>query len=223
MKIDEKEFFRESVLRICGNLNIEAAMSTCVQYLKTIMPLDVMFLEVYEWEMESLRIIARATAEAGRKRDIIAPLPANIVAEAQGAIVDSMEKLPSSNVWLVNRPDLVPTSKTMQEFLGEPESSMMGMHLIVNNNPLGLLVVLAEGKNRYTEGHARLISLLNEPFYIALSNTLEHMEVLRLQEMLVDDNKYLHHELRRISGEDIVGGDFGLKGVMEMTRQLYNS
>jgi transcriptional regulator with GAF, ATPase, and Fis domain len=47
-----------------------------------------------------------------------------------------------------------------------------------------------------------------------------HREVLLLKERLADDNRYLHSELLRLSGEDIVGGDFGLKNVMEMIRQV---
>jgi transcriptional regulator with GAF, ATPase, and Fis domain len=38
--------------------------------------------------------------------------------------------------------------------------------------------------------------------------------------MLADDNRYLQQELLRLSGEDIVGADFGLRGVMEMVRQV---
>ncbi len=38
--------------------------------------------------------------------------------------------------------------------------------------------------------------------------------------MLVDDNLYQHRELRRLSGEEIIGGDFGLKKVTELVRQV---
>ena len=85
---------------------------------------------------------------------------------------------------------------------------------------LGALVLLAEGRDRFSEEHARLFSLLNEPFAIALSNTLKHQEVLRLKDLLADDNRYLHRELLRLSGDEIVGADFGLKGAMAMVRQV---
>ncbi len=38
--------------------------------------------------------------------------------------------------------------------------------------------------------------------------------------MLADDNRYLHRELFRLAGDEIVGADFGLKGAMEMVRQV---
>jgi transcriptional regulator with GAF, ATPase, and Fis domain len=38
--------------------------------------------------------------------------------------------------------------------------------------------------------------------------------------MLADDNLYLHRELLRMSGDEIIGERGGLKGVMEMVRQV---
>jgi transcriptional regulator with GAF, ATPase, and Fis domain len=85
---------------------------------------------------------------------------------------------------------------------------------------LGSLTLTADGKDRYTDEHARLFALLNEPFAIALSNALAYQQVLRLKDMLTDDNRYLNQELLRMSGDEIVGTDFGLKNVMEMVRKV---
>ena len=38
--MDENEFFREATLRICGNLEIEEAMFSTLQFLRKEMPLD---------------------------------------------------------------------------------------------------------------------------------------------------------------------------------------
>ena len=61
---------------------------------------------------------------------------------------------------------------------------------------------------------------MNDPCAIALSNTLRHQEVLELKDLLADDNQYLHGELRRLAGEEVIGAEFGLKGVMELVRQV---
>jgi transcriptional regulator with GAF, ATPase, and Fis domain len=96
----------------------------------------------------------------------------------------------------------------------------MVMLLKSKSQILGSLVLISEGKEKYIEEHARLLSLLKEPFVIALSNTLKHREVLKLKDLLADDNRYLHGELRRLSGDEIVGVNFGLKDVMEKVRQV---
>jgi len=49
---------------------------------------------------------------------------------------------------------------------------------------------------------------------------LRHQEVIRLKDMLADDNRYLFNELRSVSGDEIIGSDFGLKTVMEMVQQV---
>jgi transcriptional regulator with GAF, ATPase, and Fis domain len=53
-----------------------------------------------------------------------------------------------------------------------------------------------------------------------MSNTLKHREVLKLKDMLADDNRYLHSELHRIAGDEIVGSNFGLKLVMNRVQQV---
>jgi len=108
----------------------------------------------------------------------------------------------------------------MQKFLGDPESSTIIMLLIIEDKPMGFLIVHAVGRDRYTKEHVRLLSLLKEPFYIALSNTLALREVLHLKDMLAEQNSYLRRELLRLSSDNIIGGDFGLKDVMEMVRHV---
>jgi transcriptional regulator with GAF, ATPase, and Fis domain len=53
-----------------------------------------------------------------------------------------------------------------------------------------------------------------------MANALRHREVLKLKDSIADDNKYLHSELRRLSGDEIVGANFGLKNVMYKVRQV---
>ena len=81
-------------------------------------------------------------------------------------------------------------------------------------------VVQHEGNDRFEEHHARLYSILKEPFFVAMSNTLKHREVIKLKDLLADDNRYLHGELRRLSGDEIIGTNFGLKHVMFKVQQV---
>ena len=60
--VDDNEFFRQMTLRICGTLEIEAAMCACVRYLRGIVPVDRIFLQVYESELGAMRTVATASA-----------------------------------------------------------------------------------------------------------------------------------------------------------------
>jgi transcriptional regulator with GAF, ATPase, and Fis domain len=53
-----------------------------------------------------------------------------------------------------------------------------------------------------------------------MSNALKHQEVLKLKDLLADENRYLHDELQRLSGDEIIGADFGLKGVLDLVHQV---
>jgi hypothetical protein len=72
--VDENDFFRNATLKICGSLEIEEAMSTCVRYLREFIPVDRMFLQVYESDLGAMRTVATANAERGQVVDFLTPL-----------------------------------------------------------------------------------------------------------------------------------------------------
>ena len=211
MSIDENDFFRRITMRICSSLEIEIAMWRCMQFLKDFIPADEMYLHLYDRGLGAMRTIAGATASEGRKMDRITPLPKEVR--------PGLEK-DFQGTSTINRPESEPGFQFMLQYYGRSDTSALIRLLEVEGQKLGALVLLAKGRDRFTEEHSRLFSLLNEPFAIALSNTLKHQEVLRLKDLLADDNRYLHRELLRLSGDEIVGADFGLKGVMDMGRQV---
>jgi len=211
MIIDEKDFFRQATLRICSSLDIRTAMKRCLEYLSPIMPADWMCLNLYERGLGALRTIAVATSSEDVKIGTISPLSQ----EARDFLARSVP-----DVRIVNRPDTDPVIKNIQKYHQLPESSAIVLILSIEGKRTGGLLLAARGKDRYSEEHVRLLSLLKEPFAIALSNAITHQELIRLKDMLADDNLYLHQELRRLSGDEIIGGDFGLKRVMELLRQV---
>ena len=74
--------------------------------------------------------------------------------------------------------------------------------------------------NRFTEEHGRLLGLLEDPFSIAVFNALQHQEVIRLKDLLSEDNRYLYHELFRNAGDEIIGTSQGLKNIMDVVSHI---
>ncbi len=72
--IDENEFFRGTTLRICGNLAVEDAMRACTRYIGELMPVDRMFLQVFEPDLGAMRTLAIATAATGETVDLLTSL-----------------------------------------------------------------------------------------------------------------------------------------------------
>jgi transcriptional regulator with GAF, ATPase, and Fis domain len=214
MLVDRNEFYRQASLRVCGNLEIEKALFICLLYVRDFMPTTDMSLYLTEHGLGALRMIAQADEQGGRLTNLIIPLPR----EARLALQSS--GLP--DIRIVNHPEQDPVVRPCQEYLGMVDSSFIIMFLISGGQRLGsaAIVLRAEGRDRYREEHLRLFSLLNEPFAIALSNYLHHLEVIKLKDLLADDNRYLYQELHRKHPHEIVGGDFGLKPVMDKVRQV---
>ncbi len=213
--IDDNEFFRRITLRIFGMLEIEQAMSDCVRALRELVPVDRMFLQVYEPGLGAMRTVATATAERGRKVDLLTVLPRPV----RDRIARHTAAEPEEVV-VIDTEEHNPVAREMLRFHGIQGWSILRMRLATEGGRMGGVVLTAEGPDRYGPEHARLLRLLEDPFTIALANTLEHREVLRLRDRLAEDNRYLHRELLRISGDEIVGADFGLRDVMHQVRQV---
>ncbi len=206
-------------LSICGNLNIEDALYSAYLTLREWLPLDRIYIELFEAELNCLRIISKASDQGGEALDILFPLPKEAKQPTLKA-KKTVEKDQSQTIYMINDSEANPVAGFIAEKLSLPRCSIVSMRLSIENEPLGAIIFIAEGAGQYTEEHADLLHMLREPFYIALSNSLRHRNITQLKNLLADDNRFLHQELHRKAGRNIIGADFGLKGVMEMVRQV---
>ncbi|MBW1909044.1 MAG: hypothetical protein JRJ11_05810, partial [Deltaproteobacteria bacterium] len=133
MIVDENDFFRKATLRICGHLDIEIAMSSCLKYIESFMPAETMYLQLYELNLGAMRVIAKATAKGGEKIDVLTPFPP----EAKDSLAmkrADYEKSEIPNVMIFNHPEADPISSTMLESLGETkDSSILVMPLVMED------------------------------------------------------------------------------------------
>lgn len=215
MLIDENQYFREAVLRICGSLNLDEVLSRCFEYFKKIFQLDEIELSIYDPESALINIIASATWQGG----IFHKPPRCVKLSKEVHLQLRARTFPE--VRIADEEQADPVTKEFNLAMERTEaSSALIMRLGIGGNRMGALVLRATGARRFTEQHAKLLFMLNEPFGIAFSNSLRYQEVLRLQDLLKDDNRSLRRELFKLSGEQIVGGESGLLPVMEMVRRV---
>ncbi len=217
--VDANEFFREVTLRLCSHLEIEKGLRACVSYLSRHMPADTLYLERNEGELGAMRIVARADAESCTRMDQLISYNRKAKA-AMAEWADEYRAGRMPEVFVINNPQEEPVTRNLLEALGEPSSSALSLPLVIEDRVVGAVVLLAEGDDRFSEHHVRLYATLKEPFFVAMSNTMQHQEVVRLKELLADDYRYLQRELLRISGDEIVGADFGLREVMHRVRHV---
>jgi len=214
--IDENEFFRQATLRICGNLEVEEAMFSLLQFLSEFMPVDAMVLEYYDHDYNAMRSIALASRNEYKKLDVLTPLTEDA---RDLAGLGPTEQ----DVFLIEDPHAFPVSREMLRFFNVQSSSIALVALKAKEQLVGFLILISKGEKHFDKEDLRLLDLLKEPLVIAMSNTLKHREIIKLNALLVDDNRFLHGELHRLSGDEIVGANFGLRDVMYKVRQVATS
>ncbi len=210
--MNENEFFRQATLRICGSLDIKTAMHLCLGYIETCMPVSWMSLYLYD------NGILSNLARVSRKGSI--PSLASVALPPKAVNQIEYEFSQWQEVKIVNSPEHDAVSRTVFQQTGKADISLLIMRLVIEGKRLGALAVIAEEKDCYNPAHARLLAMLRKPFDIAVSNALQYMEAVKLKEMMDAENRALTKELLQISGDEIIGADSGLKGVMEMVHQV---
>ena len=203
---------------------MNAALRSLVQYLEQVIPVDWISFLIYERGLGAMRIVLLTTGIEGGELDLLTPISPKLRDQIERRIEPDLLEvnrpgLPPVQMRIINRPEADPI---MGQFSARPESNDAALVMFLKDQgvDIGNFVLGAKGRDRYTEEHARLIALLHEPLVIALSNLLRHQEVTRLKDLLADDNRYLHRELFRLSGDTIVGAEYGLREVMAMARQV---
>jgi len=217
--IDENVFFREVTLRLCGHLEVEEALRACFDYLTRFMPGDAIYYTRYEPGLGAIRVIVRADAGKGERLDRVVPLSeaAKTAMEEYTGLIRA-GSFPATPIFDDSRDE--PVTHCVLRAIDQPDSSVMCLPLVIEGKPAGILAMVAGGDERFEEQHARLFSTVREPFFVAMSNILEHEVVVKLKNRLADDNRYLNRELLRLSGDEIIGADLGLREVMRQIRQV---
>jgi len=211
--VDKKDdFFRQITIQICSSLDIKVALVRSLLYLQKSMPADEMYISLYEPGLKSVKVVARATKDAGSLLNLIVPV--------SGTARSKIENNNIKKVSIYNRPELDAIAKVVTQAIDRSDHSTLVLELKIEEKLLGVLFVCATGRDRYTKKHADLLSIAADPFAIAVSNALRHQEVTRLKDMLADDNHYLRREIRHLSGDQLIGKDFGLRTVVEMVRKI---
>lgn len=210
MTIDKNEFFREVTLKVCSSLDIWIAVKRAFDYLQEFFPLDEVFLDILDGQLGAIRRIAHVAKGEGETAEEILPLPEQVwewVKSLAGPVI--------VDVRTARGP-----AKAIAGIVKTGRNSDLALPLRVENDLVGVLIFRAYGEGRYDQGHADLMSIVTDPFALALANALSYQEVLRYRDILLDDNRFLNRELLTQTGDEIIGGNSGLRNVMEMVRQV---
>ena len=219
MSLDENRLFREATMRICASLELDQAIHETFLYLRNVLPLDELCLRAYERDLGAFRTVVRANQEGIVPGDQEPLVP---VAPEIRQLIEHLARQPEVQVMCINQPvehPLADRAKVMAQQFG-----LVGKSLLVMGTaelPGGFFFV-ADGYDRYTPEHVRMVELLKPPFIIALSNAMRFQEVVRFRDRLARENRTLQRRLGRPNWGTVIGADLGLRPVMELVDQVAN-
>jgi transcriptional regulator with GAF, ATPase, and Fis domain len=215
MKTDANEFFRQVAVQVCGSLDIKTSMKNCLNYIKDFIPIDIMNLWLFDPQLNILKSVASVSRDDNIELVEALPMPNVDLPKWKRSWWQMAE------VEIKNRPNLDPTTREIYTKAGlSLDCSLIILRIDHDGRHVGNLTIKVMGKDRYTEEHASLFRMLRELFAITMANALKHHELIKLKDLLADENRYLRSQLHEVSGTKIVGGGFGLKQVMEMARTV---
>lgn len=207
--MDQNRFFFDVTSRICGTLKIEQGLFNTFQYIKDFIPSDEIYLGIYNIDNRSYSILAHADHSGG------------YVDRKFFEVDDSVR--PALTEYLSNRKVLIvddcSTEAVVRKFYPEKtcrNSSAMIIPLSLENSVMGVLVIFAGNRSKFTEEHTDLISHVSMPFAIAMANARKYIELTRLKEELMEENRVLKLGLEQDHDRPLIGRDKGLKNVYEM-------
>ncbi len=212
--MDKNEFYKQASLRICGSLDIKVALKRLFSFLESTLPIDTIGLHLYNSGLNAVENIAKIHTRDENVGPVVA------MPEGSGDFWNDFWSSPDE-IEVINRPDLMKELMDISDLHGfDMNTSMIMMRLNIDGEPIGMFSMGIEGMNRYTKEHEEMILMLHKPIAIAMANALKHQEVLRLKDMLDDDNRFFQRQLLDMSGSEIIGTDFGLASVMQLIRQV---
>ena len=218
MKIDRNTFFREVTLRISSSLVIEEALRAAFDYISRYIPSDTIGLHRVDTEQRCIF----AVAEVAREGFIRTAQEDQPVVSMDDEMIRMIEQLRAHKTVtsIYNRPlEKLPRS-VLQCFPELQSRSLLNLHLLINDEPIGGLILSKEGHDQYTPEHAALLEEVKEPVALAMSHAWRYHELSRLRDALAEDKDTLAVELQQRIGGEIIGGEFGLSSVMEMVHRV---
>lgn len=215
MKISKSRFFHEATLKICGSLDVEAFLFESFVYIQKAIALPAEFVSITYITPDRNKLVMLA----------IASDHGGLLYKDYIAIPEDKKRYLQKEFWvqevmILNRLDEHPFASLWVEKGYANEMAQISLRLDIRGKIIGSVNFCAQGKKRFTREHAQWLQVLKEPFAIAVSNAIRHQQLVELQEQLKEDNRFLQEELRQTLRSEVIGAHMGLKGVMEMVRQV---
>ena len=209
--VKNDDFFKETTLRICGNLDIAKALADVYDYFRFHFPIIGVSLNITDDDLGAVRRIALAADNQKEFPKEITPFPKDLWNELQSlALYDPF-------IFTADMDEPFSSFAVLGKLEDKAE---LVLPLWTDDKLIGALGLRATKQELLTRHHMELLSSIRPPMTIALINALAHEKIKRTSELLAEDNRLLREEFIWTATEGIIGHDGGLNNLMQMVKQV---
>lgn len=213
-EIDENKFVMNATLKICSSLDPDIALENLLLYIKDYIPVVGVHLGWIDTIANGFHFPGWATINNDKRPKPFIKIPRHL-RERIYRFWRKNNRFEVINYDEIRSPQLKEITK-----LAWPMTSRTTMRLDMRGQRIGAICLWMKGTDRFTDHHLRLLLKLHDPIAIAMSNALKYQDIVKIKEDVTDDNRYLREQLFKISGDEIIGSDSGLKEVVRKIKQV---
>ncbi len=207
----------EDRFKICSSPNIETAIWRCLRYIQSDIPADAMTLLLFDPGLGFIETVAIATFRGGKPTAVKTRLPAPI-REQFRIFIEDLEGKPACQI--IDRLKDDDMARLVARDLNAMEESGLLLDIILEGEYLGVVAATSSRGEKFSDEHARLLLLLHNPLAMACANFLRQRELKELSERLAENYRLLQEDFINLTGNEVIGAGFGLKGVLELIHHV---
>lgn len=224
--MDNQIFFSGVAKSISSSLDIGIALENTLQFIRSFLPVDLISLFYFDFDHACLFCLAEADVDGahsmfdnpincGSIAPTIHPIPTHHPA-------DRRVKLPDIDIISVTEIDWYRANNpVMRDRYGSfRDGSVLRLWLHIGDDMTGTFLVISREPDVFSDGIVNLFEQVRDPITVEMSNARRYQELLMLKSRLEDENRSMRQEISRQMGTEPIGGDFGLRDVMNMARQV---
>lgn len=217
--MSDDELFEQATLTICSSFDFSVALERCYQFLKSQFPLDGLYVDFVQESEGVMQVLAMVSDSLGVQHELLVPLTGDAMAlvELERLRVEGYRG--TRRLW---------ASDNAIGLVMAPVLGFTGRHLVVQflnleGSYVATLVAIAVPGAQFSAEDERRFALLNEPFSIAVKNSLSYQGLVRFKERLLEDNAELKQQLGRGSELSCCESLPGLCQVATQVKQVATS